>query len=72
MSKGQIIIGGLVVIIYGVVMALYILAPDAVPKDSPSWSMLLGALISSFTMVLGWFFGSSKGSADKTAFLSKQ
>jgi drug/metabolite transporter (DMT)-like permease len=71
MSNGQIIVGSLVVFIYGLVMALYIIFPDAIPQDSPSWSMLLGALISSFTMVLSWFFGSSKSSADKTALMSK-
>jgi membrane protein implicated in regulation of membrane protease activity len=69
MSIGQIIVGGLVVIIYGAVMALYLLKPGLAPEGNTEWSMLIGALISSFTIVLGWFFGSSKSSADKTALL---
>jgi len=32
--------------------------------------MLFGGLISGFTAVIGYFFGSSKGSADKTKILS--
>lgn len=69
MSYGQILIGALVVLIYGAVMALYILKPGMVPEDNTEWAMLVGALISSFTIVLGWFFGSSKGSADKTELM---
>ena len=69
MSKGQIFIGALVVIIYGAVMGLYILKPGVLPTTNTEWSMLVGALISSFTIVLSWFFGSSKGSADKTELL---
>ena len=69
MSNGQIIVGALVVIIYGVVMALYILKPLALPENNTEWAMLVGALISSFTIVLGWFFGSSKSSSDKTELL---
>ena len=69
-SKGQIIIGGLVVFIYGTVMALYLLNPGLIPEDNQEWSMLIGALISSFTIVLSWFFGSSKGSSDKNDLLA--
>ena len=69
MSNGQIIVGALVVIIYGVVMGLYILKPGTLPEDNTEWAMLVGALISSFTIVLSWFFGSSKGSSDKTELL---
>jgi len=69
MSKGQILIGALVVIIYGTVMALYILMPDSLPANNTEWSTLVGALITAFTIVLTWFFGSSKGSADKNELL---
>ena len=69
MSRGQIIVGSLVVSIFGLVMALYLIKPEAIPSENREWSMLIGALISQFTIVLGWVFGSSKGSADKTALL---
>jgi len=34
--------------------------------------MVIGALISAFTAVVSYFFGSSKGSADKTELMSKE
>ena len=71
MSKGQIIVGSLVVIIFGIVMSLYMLKPEIMPKGSQEWAMLVGALITNFGVVMQWFFGSSKGSADKTALLTK-
>jgi len=33
--------------------------------------LIIGALIGAFSTVVGYFFGSSKGSADKTELLSK-
>jgi hypothetical protein len=33
-------------------------------------NMIIGALIGAFITVIGFFFGSSKGSSDKTALLS--
>lgn len=39
-------------------------------KDSPLAMLLIGALISGFTQVLSYFFGSSKGSSDKNKVLS--
>ena len=71
-SKGQIVVGALVVVIFGVIMTLYLFKPDAIPSNDQGWSMLIGALISQFTIVVGWFFGSSKGSSDKTTLLLKK
>jgi hypothetical protein len=71
-SKGQTIIGALIVIIFGVIMALYLFRPEAIPSQQQGWQMLLGALISQFTIVVGWFFGSSKGSSDKTSLMSRK
>jgi len=34
--------------------------------------MVIGALISAFTTVISFFFGSSKGSVDKNELLNKQ
>lgn len=39
-------------------------------KDNPLVMLLIGALISGFTQVLSYFFGSSKGSADKNVMMS--
>lgn len=72
MSKGQIIIASLVVAIFGSIMVLYIVAPDQVPSDNREWNMLVGALISQFTIVLSYLFGSSKGSADKNDLLAEK
>lgn len=33
--------------------------------------LIIGALIGAFTTVVGYFFGSSKGSADKTEMMKK-
>jgi hypothetical protein len=33
--------------------------------------LIIGALISAFSTVIGYFFGSSKGSADKTELMNK-
>lgn len=37
------------------------------PTDNPLLMLIIGALISGFTQVLSYFFGSSKGSAEKNA-----
>ena len=70
MSKGQISLGIIVVSIFGAVMALYLIKPDFIPSENREWSMLIGALISQFTTVLNYFFGSSKGSSDKNVLLT--
>ena len=36
-----------------------------------SINLIVGALVGSFTLVVGYFFGSSKGSADKNNLLNK-
>jgi heme O synthase-like polyprenyltransferase len=37
-----------------------------------SINLVVGALVGSFTLVVGYFFGSSKGSADKNDILKKK
>ena len=39
-------------------------------KDNPLIMMIVGALISGFTQVLSYFFGSSKGSSEKNQLLA--
>ena len=36
-----------------------------------SINLVVGALVGSFTLVVGYFFGSSKGSSDKNKMLEK-
>lgn len=37
-----------------------------------SINLIVGALISAFTIIVGYFFGSSKGSADKNEMLKRE
>lgn len=41
------------------------------PEMSSIIDMSVGALIAAFSMVVGYFYGSSKGSADKNELLKK-
>jgi len=56
----------------GVILAvmLYLLFTITIPADNMNILLLIiGALISSFTTVVQYYFGSSKGSADKDKIL---
>ena len=44
---------------------------EAPPTNKDALLILLGVLASSFSNVVGYFFGSSKGSADKNDMLKK-
>ena len=49
-----------------VALALVLLVTTPIPEANKDVVMVLvGVLASGFTMVLGYFYGSSKGSADK-------
>jgi hypothetical protein len=41
-------------------------------KYEAAVNLMIGSVISSFTLVLGYFYGSSKGSADKTEAINKK
>jgi hypothetical protein len=59
----------------GVILAimLYLLFTTTIPADNMNILLLIiGALISSFTTVVQYYFGSSKGSADKDKILRKE
>jgi len=52
------------------VVMLYLLFTVTIPQDNMNILLLIiGALISSFTTVVQYYFGSSKGSADKDKIL---
>jgi len=60
-------LGALIAIGFFVVM-IYLIYSG---KYDNAVMLIIGALIGAFSTVVGYFFGSSKGSADKTELLSK-
>jgi len=61
----MLVLGALIV--SGFFILLYILIYAAVPvQNKEILNIVVGALIGSFTSVVGYFFGSSIGSKDKT------
>ena len=65
------ILGALICAAFFVVVWLLIF--NAVPVDNQTLlNIALGALIAKFGDVIAYFFGSSKGSADKTELMNKQ
>lgn len=66
----QYVLGALVVI--GFFALLIILIKKEVPAPNKDLlNLVVGALIGSFATVVGYFFGSSKGSADKNEMFRK-
>lgn len=64
------VLGAIVVI--GMFAITYMLIMKQVPEDNSSvFYMLTGQLAAGFLMVLGYFFGTSKSSTDKTDILAK-
>jgi hypothetical protein len=64
------ILGGLIVI--GFFTLLYLLVKSSVPEPNKDLlNLVVGALIGSFASVVGYFFGSSAGSAAKDDTISK-
>ena len=65
------VLGALITIGFFVLLGLLIF--KGVPDENKEvLYLVIGALISSFTGVVQFFFGSSKGSKDKTKHLIKQ
>lgn len=62
------ILGGLIVIGFFAVLVWLII----IGGYEREVGLIVGALIASFTAVVGYFFGSSKGSADKTEIMKKE
>ena len=61
-----------VVIVTGFFALLYILIYDAIPETNKEiLNIVIGALIGSFTTVVGYFYGSSLGSKNKDEILNE-
>ena len=54
-----------------ILVGIAIFMPDNI-KDSGALNQLFGAMVAGFSMVLSYFFGSSKGSADKNDTITVQ
>jgi len=66
----QYVLGALITI--GFFLLLYLLLSSAVPEENKEiLNIVVGALIGSFTSIVGYFYGSSLGSADKNELLRK-
>jgi hypothetical protein len=60
------------VIVVGFFVLIYYLMKTAIPAGNKDVAiMLFGTLSTSFGLVVGYFFGSSKSSADKTSFMAQ-
>ena len=67
----QYVLGGLIVAMFaGIVMMLVKSQLDESVKDP--LLVLLGVLAGAFKEVIGYFFGSSKGSSDKNDIMQKK
>jgi len=54
-----------------IVFGFFIVLNIILWKDINFDNILTGALVAAFTQVVNYFFGSSKGSADKTKLITK-
>jgi hypothetical protein len=61
------VLGGLIVI--GFFLMLYFLVKENIYESTIN--LAIGALIAAFGTIVGYFYGSSKGSADKNDLLKK-
>jgi heme O synthase-like polyprenyltransferase len=60
------------IIVMGFFLLLYLLVYQQIPVENKDiLNIVVGALIGSFTTVVGYFYGSSKSSADKNEMLKK-
>ena len=67
----QYVLGALVVA--GFFVLLYLLVSKTVPLENKDLlNLVVGALIGSFASVVGYFFGSSAGSAKKDEIIANQ
>jgi len=61
------VLGGLIVIGFFVTLVYLIF----IGGQESTINLIIGSLIGAFSAVVGYFYGSSKGSADKTELLKK-
>ena len=66
----QYVLGSLIVT--GFFVLLIVLVYSSVPTENKEiLNLVIGALIGNFGAVVSYYYGSSKGSADKTGLLNK-
>jgi len=71
-GNAQVIIGALVVIGFFGSFAMLLYKPDVFTEvNKDALMLMIGALVAAFSGLMGFFFGSSAGSARKTELLSK-
>jgi len=67
----QYVLAGMVAV--GFFVLIILLVKVEIPEaNSDVLNLVVGALIGSFTTIVSYFFGSSKGSSDKTKMLGGQ
>jgi uncharacterized BrkB/YihY/UPF0761 family membrane protein len=67
----QYVLGALIVLGFFVLMV--VLVYKTIPTENKDLlNLVVGALIGSFATIVGYFYGSSKGSQEKTEILAKQ
>lgn len=65
----QYVLAVIIVIVFMII--ILVVFKVALPTDNREIALLvIGALVSQFSNVVGYFFGSSKGSADKNKILA--
>lgn len=70
MKRSHVFLAACVILLYGAAMAgLYFVEPPRMSREP--LMLLIGGLSAAFGGVVQYWFGSSAGSADKTAMLKK-
>lgn len=60
------------VIVLGFFALMYMLIMKTIPVDNnDTLNLVIGGLLGAFSTIVGYFFGSSKGSAEKNEILNK-
>ena len=63
------VLGGLITLCFFGLLAMLVLYKIP-PENKELLTLAIGSLLSSFTLVVGYYYGSSRGSADKTEMLN--
>ena len=67
----QYILGAVIVVGFFVLLSVLV-QKEIPPENKATTNLVVGALIGSFTTVVGYFYGSSKGSQSKDEMLNKK
>lgn len=72
MSRWQYVIAAFIITgFFGVLLVMMTTDIEISAQFDKPFSLLIGALIGNFATVVGYFFGSSKGSSDKNETIKK-